>query len=52
MEDQVKQFKIKLKTLVADAIKENRALRPEDIAEYFIGWNLGILKHIKQDIIF
>ena len=54
MEDQVKQFKIKLKTLVADAIKENRALRPEDIAEYFIGFDLApneleqICEHLKQ----
>ena len=39
MEDQAKQFKTKLKALVAEAVKENRQLRPEDVAEYFVGFD-------------
>jgi len=41
MEDQVKQFNIKLKQLVADAVKENRVLRSEDVADYFVGFDFA-----------
>ena len=39
MEDQAKQFNAKLKELVAEAVKENRPLRQEDVAEYFVGFD-------------
>ena len=39
MEDQVKLFNAKLKELVAEAVKENRPLRQEDVAEYFVGFD-------------